>query len=36
MKKAVRDVCETLGVQIDLSEPRYELYKMLLYEAGSQ
>jgi hypothetical protein len=29
-------VCEQLGVNIDASKPRAELYKLLVYEKGSQ
>ena len=32
----IRDICQTLGVNIDASKPRCELYKLLLYETGSQ
>lgn len=32
----VRDACEALGVDFEASKPRCELYKLLLYEAGSQ
>ncbi|EIW64174.1 uncharacterized protein TRAVEDRAFT_68036 [Trametes versicolor FP-101664 SS1] len=35
MKETVRDVCEALGVNHKASKPRYELHKLLLYEAGS-
>ncbi|PIL31359.1 hypothetical protein GSI_06058 [Ganoderma sinense ZZ0214-1] len=31
----VRDVCQALGVNLDTSKPRCELYKLLLYETGS-
>ena len=36
IKRVVKDVCETLGVNIATSAPRCELYKLLLYETGSQ
>ncbi|KAI1793099.1 hypothetical protein LXA43DRAFT_1002796 [Ganoderma leucocontextum] len=31
----VRDVCQVLGVNFEASHPRCDLYKLLLYEAGS-
>ncbi|KDQ61180.1 hypothetical protein JAAARDRAFT_191287 [Jaapia argillacea MUCL 33604] len=31
----VRDVCAALGVDFAISQPRCELYKLLLYETGS-
>lgn len=36
MDDTVRDVCAALGVNHKASKPRYELHKLLLYEAGSQ
>jgi len=30
------DVCKALGVSVDISPPRMELYKLLLFETGSQ
>lgn len=30
------DVCKALGVSVGISPPRIELYKLLLYETGSQ
>jgi hypothetical protein len=36
MGKVVQDVCKTLGVNLQASQPRCELYKLLLYEKGSQ
>ena len=36
MVQTVRDVCEVLGVNFQASQPRCELYKLLLYETGSQ
>ncbi|RDX51144.1 hypothetical protein OH76DRAFT_1401917 [Lentinus brumalis] len=35
MAQTVRDVCEVLGVNFQASQPRCELYKLLLYETGS-
>ncbi|RPD82293.1 hypothetical protein L226DRAFT_497438 [Lentinus tigrinus ALCF2SS1-7] len=35
MAQTVRDVCEILGVDFQASQPRCELYKLLLYETGS-
>jgi hypothetical protein len=32
----VRQVCAELGVSVQASMPRCELYKLLLYETGSQ
>ena len=32
----VAEVCQTLGVNFQASRPRAELYKLLLYETGSQ
>lgn len=34
--RVVQEVCERLGVNIAASRPRCELYKLLLYETGSQ
>ncbi len=36
VSRAARDVCQKLGVNIEASRPRCELYKLLLYETGSQ
>lgn len=36
MDQTVRDVCEVLGVNYEASKPQCELYKLLLYEKGSQ
>lgn len=36
MDQTIRDVCQVLGVNVEASKPRYELYKLLLYETGSQ
>lgn len=36
MFKTVKSVCDTLGVNYEASNPRFELYKLLLYETGSQ
>lgn len=36
MDKAVRDVCNELGVAYLLSKPRLELYQLFLQETGSQ
>ncbi|KAI1793097.1 hypothetical protein LXA43DRAFT_281235 [Ganoderma leucocontextum] len=35
MDQVVHTVCETLGVNYDASQPRCDLYKLLLYEEGS-
>lgn len=35
LKRVVQEICTTLGVNIAASEPRCELYKLLLYETGS-
>ncbi|KAI0796338.1 hypothetical protein BC629DRAFT_1504956 [Irpex lacteus] len=35
VSRAARDVCQKLGVNIEASRPRCELYKLLLYETGS-
>lgn len=35
MNTLVVEVCQTLGVHYEKSQPRYELYKLLLYETGS-
>ncbi|KDQ15310.1 hypothetical protein BOTBODRAFT_109006 [Botryobasidium botryosum FD-172 SS1] len=35
MNKLAKDVCAGLGVNFYASQPRVELYKLLLYEAGS-
>lgn len=34
--EVVSQVCESLGVSCTASKPRTELYKLLLYETGSQ
>jgi hypothetical protein len=36
MDETVNDVCKSLGVNAAASKPRAELYKLLLYETGSQ
>lgn len=36
LARVVKDVCHALGVNFEASAPRCELYKMLLYETGSQ
>ena len=36
MDKVVKEVCEALGVNLGASRPRSELYKLLVYETGSQ
>ena len=36
MDRVVKEVCGTLGVNFAASQPRCELYKLLLYETGSQ
>lgn len=36
MQRAAREVCAGLGVNYDASKPRCELYKLLVYETGSQ
>uniref|UniRef100_A0A0W0FCU5 Prolyl 4-hydroxylase alpha subunit Fe(2+) 2OG dioxygenase domain-containing protein n=1 Tax=Moniliophthora roreri TaxID=221103 RepID=A0A0W0FCU5_MONRR len=33
--RVVHDVCRALGVNFNASQPRCELYKLLLYETGS-
>ncbi|EED79522.1 predicted protein, partial [Postia placenta Mad-698-R] len=35
LKRVVQEICTTLGVNIAASEPRCELYKLLLYETSS-
>lgn len=35
VKTGVADVCEALGVRLELGQPRHELCKLVLYEAGS-
>ncbi|KAA1473715.1 hypothetical protein DENSPDRAFT_288983 [Dentipellis sp. KUC8613] len=35
LEQSVSEVCESLGVNISISAPRAELYKLLLYEKGS-
>ncbi|KAI5830724.1 hypothetical protein K523DRAFT_415626 [Schizophyllum commune Tattone D] len=35
MQRVLKDVCTTLGVNMAVSNPRCELYKLLLYETGS-
>jgi hypothetical protein len=32
----VKEVCAALGVNVEASKPRAELYKLLVYETGSQ
>jgi hypothetical protein len=34
--KAMKDVCATLGIQTTSPQPKCELYKLLVYEKGSQ
>ena len=36
VSQALTQVCQTLGVNFHASQPRAELYKLLLYETGSQ
>ena len=36
VSQALAQVCQTLGVNFQASQPRAELYKLLLYETGSQ
>ena len=36
MDQVVHAVCDALGVNFDASRPRCDLYKLLLYEEGSQ
>lgn len=36
MARVLNEVCMTLGVNAAASQPRCELYKLLLYESGSQ
>lgn len=36
MDGVVREVCAALGVNFDASKPRCDLYKLLVYETGSQ
>ena len=36
MTNAVEEVCVALGINIAASKPRWELYKLLMYETGSQ
>lgn len=31
-----KDACASLGVDFAVSKPKVELYKLLVYEAGSQ
>ncbi|KAL1723987.1 hypothetical protein EV715DRAFT_245605 [Schizophyllum commune] len=35
VKRALKDVCDALGVDMKVSKPHCELYKLLLYETGS-
>ncbi|KAL0565075.1 hypothetical protein V5O48_016954, partial [Marasmius crinis-equi] len=35
MARVVSEVCESLGVNLQASKPRCELYKLLVYETGS-
>ncbi|KAK1228339.1 hypothetical protein PQX77_008592 [Marasmius sp. AFHP31] len=35
MDRVVQEVCQALGVNIEASQPRHELYKLLIYETGS-
>ncbi|KAF8604765.1 hypothetical protein BDV93DRAFT_555196 [Ceratobasidium sp. AG-I] len=35
MEQAVKSVCTTLGVEAEATMPKYELYKLLIYEEGS-
>ncbi|EPQ57749.1 hypothetical protein GLOTRDRAFT_56168, partial [Gloeophyllum trabeum ATCC 11539] len=35
IQTVIRDVCQTLGVNFAASNPKCELYKLLLYETGS-
>jgi hypothetical protein len=34
--KVIPDVCEVLGVGLAATNPKVELYKLLVYETGSQ
>ena len=36
MEETVKEVCAALGVNHSASRPRCELYKLLMYETGSQ
>jgi hypothetical protein len=36
LQGVVREICAELGVSTAASQPRAELYKLLLYETGSQ
>jgi hypothetical protein len=36
VNKVLSQTCEALGVNVQASRPRVELYKLLLYETGSQ
>lgn len=36
LQRVVTEVCSSLGVNHAASQPRCELYKLLLYETGSQ
>ncbi|KAL0064875.1 hypothetical protein AAF712_008128 [Marasmius tenuissimus] len=35
MDRVVQEVCQGLGVNVQASQPRHELYKLLIYETGS-
>ncbi|TFK46617.1 hypothetical protein OE88DRAFT_876433 [Heliocybe sulcata] len=35
MDTVTREVCKTLGIKFEVSRPRAELYKLLLYQSGS-
>jgi hypothetical protein len=35
-ESVVKEVCAALGVNVAASKPRAELYKLLVYETGSQ
>ncbi|KAJ8072943.1 hypothetical protein PM082_019806 [Marasmius tenuissimus] len=35
MDRVVQEVCQALGVNVQASQPRCELYKLLVYETGS-
>ena len=36
LERVVQEVCTALGVNFAASQPRCELYKLLIYETGSQ
>ncbi|KAF8607470.1 hypothetical protein BDV93DRAFT_468245 [Ceratobasidium sp. AG-I] len=35
IEQAVKSICVTLGIEVETTTPKYELYKLLVYEEGS-